>query len=102
MVQPVIEQPDALLLWTKPFGLTTGFLKRKQEQQYNPRPFRRNLPQTQPVSRIQPQQYQHRYVDNLNHHQRIHQPSAPITATPVQQHRTTNDMDIDFARRGPP
>ncbi|KAH9271288.1 hypothetical protein BASA83_006615 [Batrachochytrium salamandrivorans] len=27
--------------------------------------------------------------------------SVPTTATPVQQHRTSNDMDINFARRGP-
>ncbi|KAH9255969.1 hypothetical protein BASA81_006009 [Batrachochytrium salamandrivorans] len=33
--------------------------------------------------------------------QQIQQPSTPTTSTPVQQHRTTDDMDIDFARRGP-
>ncbi|KAH6603018.1 hypothetical protein BASA61_000528 [Batrachochytrium salamandrivorans] len=33
--------------------------------------------------------------------QQIQQPSAPITATPVQQRPTSDDMDIDFARRGP-
>ncbi|KAH9248039.1 hypothetical protein BASA81_014328 [Batrachochytrium salamandrivorans] len=74
--------------------------ERKQEQQYNPRQFRRNQPPTQPASRTHPQQYQHRYVDNFNHHP-IQQPSAPITSTPVQPRRTTDDMDIDFARRGP-
>ncbi|KAH9244951.1 hypothetical protein BASA81_017599 [Batrachochytrium salamandrivorans] len=26
---------------------------------------------------------------------------CPTTATPVQQRQTTDDMDIDFARRGP-
>ncbi|KAH6574754.1 hypothetical protein BASA60_005337 [Batrachochytrium salamandrivorans] len=46
-------------------------------------------------SRIQPQQYQHRYVDNFNHHP-IQQPSAPTTATPVQQRPTSDDMDIDL------
>ncbi|KAH9266546.1 hypothetical protein BASA83_010537 [Batrachochytrium salamandrivorans] len=48
--------------------------ERKQEQQYNPRQFRRNQPPTQPASRTHPQQYQHRYVDNFNHHP-IQQPS---------------------------
>ncbi|KAH9253866.1 hypothetical protein BASA81_008178 [Batrachochytrium salamandrivorans] len=74
--------------------------ERRQEQQYNPRSFRCNPLPSQPVSRIQPQQYQSRYVDNFNR-QPIQQPSVPTTATPVQQHRTSNDMDIDFARRGP-
>ncbi|KAH9264561.1 hypothetical protein BASA83_011964 [Batrachochytrium salamandrivorans] len=54
----------------------------------------------QTIHRIHSQQHQHRFIDNPNH-QQIHQPSAPITATPVQQRSTSNDMDIDFARRGP-
>ncbi|KAH6579713.1 hypothetical protein BASA60_003172, partial [Batrachochytrium salamandrivorans] len=33
--------------------------------------------------------------DNSNH-QQIQQPSAPTTATPVQQRPTSNDMDIDL------
>ncbi|KAH6575554.1 hypothetical protein BASA62_001854, partial [Batrachochytrium salamandrivorans] len=40
--------------------------ERRQEQQYNPRSFRRNPPPNTPVSRIQPQQYQQRYVDNYS------------------------------------
>ncbi|KAH9271965.1 hypothetical protein BASA83_005806 [Batrachochytrium salamandrivorans] len=55
---------------------------------------------SQPVSRIHSQQYQHRFVDNSSR-QQIQQPSTPITATPVQQLPTSDDMDIDFARRGP-
>ncbi|KAH9251017.1 hypothetical protein BASA81_011194 [Batrachochytrium salamandrivorans] len=57
----------------------------------------------QPVSRIHSQQQQQQYVDNYSRSP-AQQPSAPTTATPlnnVQQHRTTDDMDIDFARRGP-
>ncbi|KAH6596373.1 hypothetical protein BASA61_003498 [Batrachochytrium salamandrivorans] len=53
----------------------------------------------QPVSRIHSQQYQHRYVDNFNR-QPMQQPSVPTTATPTQQRPTSDDMDIDFARRG--
>ncbi|KAH9265278.1 hypothetical protein BASA83_011177 [Batrachochytrium salamandrivorans] len=74
--------------------------ERRQEQQYNPRPFRRNQPPTQPIPRIHSQKYQQQYVDN-SHRQQIQQPSTSITATPVQQRPTSNDMDIDFARRGP-
>ncbi|KAH9271290.1 hypothetical protein BASA83_006617 [Batrachochytrium salamandrivorans] len=74
--------------------------ERRQEQQYNPRSFRRNQPLNTAVSRIQPQQYQQQYMNNYSR-QSIHQTSAPITSTPVQQHRTTDDMDIDLARRGP-
>ncbi|KAH9258761.1 hypothetical protein BASA81_002825 [Batrachochytrium salamandrivorans] len=44
--------------------------------------------------------HQHRLVDNPII-SKYSQPSATITATPVQQRSTSNDMDIDFARRGP-
>ncbi|KAH9262780.1 hypothetical protein BASA82_000199, partial [Batrachochytrium salamandrivorans] len=74
--------------------------ERRQEQQYNPRQFRRNQPPNTPVPRSHSQQYQQRFVDNYSRSP-ANQPSAPITSTPVQQHRTTDDMDIDFARRGP-
>ncbi|KAH6566515.1 hypothetical protein BASA60_009448 [Batrachochytrium salamandrivorans] len=60
--------------------------ERRQEQQYNPRSFRRNPPPNTPVSRIQPQQYQQRFVDNYSRSP-ANQPSAPITSTPVQQRR---------------
>ncbi|KAH9247780.1 hypothetical protein BASA81_014620 [Batrachochytrium salamandrivorans] len=82
------------------FVLITGFLSGDRRQQYNPRQFRRNPPPNTPVSRIQPQQYQQRFVDNYSRSP-ANQPSAPITSTPVQQRPTSNDMDIDFARRGP-
>ncbi|KAH9264848.1 hypothetical protein BASA83_011677 [Batrachochytrium salamandrivorans] len=83
-----------------PIRIDNRIFERRQEQQYNPRQFRRNPPPNTPVSRIQPQQYQQRFVDNYSRSP-ANQPSAPITSTPVQQHRTTDDMDIDFARRGP-
>ncbi|KAH9245822.1 hypothetical protein BASA81_016656 [Batrachochytrium salamandrivorans] len=74
--------------------------ERRQEQQYNSRPLRRNPLPNQPIPHIHSQQYQQQYVDNF-HRQQIQQPSTSITATPVQQRPTSNDMDIDFARRGP-
>ncbi|KAH9270318.1 hypothetical protein BASA83_007659 [Batrachochytrium salamandrivorans] len=88
-----------LLLWIKPSDRQQDF-ERRQEQQYNPRSFRRNQPLNTAVSRIHPQQYQQQYMNNYSR-QSIHQPSAPITSTPVQQRLTSDDMDIDFARRGP-
>ncbi|KAH9244487.1 hypothetical protein BASA81_018108 [Batrachochytrium salamandrivorans] len=74
--------------------------ERRQEQQYNPRSLRRNPLPSQTIHRIHSQQHQHRFIDNPNH-QQIHQPSAPITATPVQQRSTSNDMDYSICRRGP-
>ncbi|KAH9263232.1 hypothetical protein BASA83_013421 [Batrachochytrium salamandrivorans] len=63
-------------------------------------PFRRNQPPTQPIPRIHSQQYQQQML-TLTPSSTIQQPSTSITATPVQQRPTSNDMDIDFARRGP-
>ncbi|KAH9244874.1 hypothetical protein BASA81_017682 [Batrachochytrium salamandrivorans] len=74
--------------------------ERRQEQQYNSRPLRRNPLPNQPVSRIHSQQQQQQYVDNYSRSP-AQQPSAPTTATPTQQRPTSDDMDIDFARRGP-
>ncbi|KAH9263618.1 hypothetical protein BASA83_012961 [Batrachochytrium salamandrivorans] len=79
--------------------INNRIFERKQEQQYN-LDHSDETPPNQPVSRTYPQQYQQQqYVYNSNH-QQIQQPSAPTTATPVNT-STTDDMDIDFARRGP-
>ncbi|KAH6596498.1 hypothetical protein BASA50_005078 [Batrachochytrium salamandrivorans] len=74
--------------------------ERRQEHQYNPRQFRRNPPPIQPILRINSQQHQQQYMENPNHHP-ANQLSAPTTSTPTQQRLTSDDMDIDFARRGP-
>ncbi|KAH9262524.1 hypothetical protein BASA83_013788 [Batrachochytrium salamandrivorans] len=73
--------------------------ERRQEQQYNSRPLRRNPLPNQPVSRIHSQQQQQQYVDNYSRSPA--QQPLPPTATPTQQRPTSDDMDIDFARRGP-
>ncbi|KAH9255965.1 hypothetical protein BASA81_006003 [Batrachochytrium salamandrivorans] len=74
--------------------------ERRQEQQYNPRPFQRNPPPIQPILRINSQQYQQQDMETPNHHP-ANQLSAPTTSTLTQQRLTSDDMDIDFARRGP-
>ncbi|KAH9252839.1 hypothetical protein BASA81_009247 [Batrachochytrium salamandrivorans] len=74
--------------------------ERRQEQQYNPRHSDEIHLQNTPVSRIHSSAVPQRFVDNYSRSP-ANQPSAPITSTPFQQHRTTDDMDIDFARRGP-
>ncbi|KAH6584112.1 hypothetical protein BASA61_007667 [Batrachochytrium salamandrivorans] len=93
------DQPGAGIRDQAPCSQTRIF-ERRQEQQYNPRPFRRNPPPNQPVSRITLSSTNSNMLTTTVD-QQIQQPSAPITATPVQQRPTSDDMDIDFARRGP-
>ncbi|KAH9244125.1 hypothetical protein BASA81_018510 [Batrachochytrium salamandrivorans] len=72
--------------------------ERRQEQQYNPRHSDETNLQS-PVPRSHSQQYQQRFVDNyidLSKSNLLldHCNSRPTTSEP-------DDMDIDFARRGP-
>ncbi|KAH9263640.1 hypothetical protein BASA83_012949 [Batrachochytrium salamandrivorans] len=90
-----------LLLWTKQSDRQQDF-ERKTGAAVQPRiiPTKpapnstcfSNLPSAVPAAPI--------CFINSNH-QQIQQPFCPTTATPVQPRLTSNDMDIDFARRGP-
>ncbi|KAH6584020.1 hypothetical protein BASA61_007783 [Batrachochytrium salamandrivorans] len=75
-------------------------VERRQEQQYVPRPFRRNPPPSHFVPRTNINQYSSRDY-NLPVRQTPLQPSAFSTPPSATQHRSTDDMDVDFARRGP-
>ncbi|KAH9244880.1 hypothetical protein BASA81_017689 [Batrachochytrium salamandrivorans] len=75
-------------------------VERRQEQQYVPRPFRRNPPLSHFVPRSNANQYSSRDY-NLPVRQTPLQPSAFPTPPSSTQHRSTDDMDVDFARRGP-
>ncbi|KAH9259906.1 hypothetical protein BASA81_001664 [Batrachochytrium salamandrivorans] len=74
-------------------------VERRQEQQYVPRPFRRNPPPSHFVPRTNINQYSSRDY-NLPVRQAPLQPSAFSTPPSATQHRSTDDMDVDFARRG--
>ncbi|KAH9270795.1 hypothetical protein BASA83_007165 [Batrachochytrium salamandrivorans] len=69
--------------------------ERKQEQQYNPRSFRRNPPQLNLFLESNLSSTSATICLQLQS-SAIQQPSAPTTATPVQPRLTSNDMDIDL------
>ncbi|KAH6583195.1 hypothetical protein BASA60_001585 [Batrachochytrium salamandrivorans] len=84
----------------KPFGSTTEFLNGDRSNSTTLAHSDANPPSNQPVFRIHPQQYQQQFVDNYSRHP-ANQPSAPTTTTPDATTSNFDDMDIDFARRGP-
>ncbi|KAH9263805.1 hypothetical protein BASA83_012791 [Batrachochytrium salamandrivorans] len=82
--------------WIKLFVLITGFLSGDRSSSITLANSDETNLQIHPFLAATLSKYQQRFVDNYSRSP-ANQPSAPITSTPVQQHQTTDDMDIDFA-----